>query len=114
MRDSTYSYHYSNTESRHQIFGSGRGGREAKSYDGEKAWSSINHSILSDHDPFLFLILNKIPRIKKIPHDLMQLSVLHAIQQENVTKFNLSPYFKERLVLNQVYSAMYTVQFTEV
>ena len=113
MQDSTYSYHYSNTESRHQNFGSGGGGGEAKSYNGEKAWS-INHSILSDHDPFLFLILNKRPRIKKIPHGLMQLSVLHAIQQENVTKFNLSPYFKERLVLNQVYSAMYTVQFTEV
>jgi hypothetical protein len=28
----------------------GRGGKGAKSYDGKKAWFSINHSILSGHN----------------------------------------------------------------
>jgi hypothetical protein len=33
--------------------GIGGGGGGVKSYDGEKTWSSINHSILSPHHLFL-------------------------------------------------------------
>ncbi len=32
--------------------GWGKGGGEAKLYDVEKAWSSINHAILSGSDPY--------------------------------------------------------------
>ncbi len=38
-------------EKRHYLSTEGGGG-EAKSYDGEKAWSSINHSILSVFAPY--------------------------------------------------------------
>jgi hypothetical protein len=34
--------------------GGGEGGVGAKSYDGEKAWSSMNHSMLGDHTHLCF------------------------------------------------------------